>query len=665
MDLMIIPTKWQQIEGQPTGSKLLARSQGAFVLKKTEVSIKSASAEDFNDDQSSGQASTCSTIIADETRTSRSLMSKLGRQNEELRSTWRSSEDLAQTFDAIQFGTTVSIEATQPVKTREQQFHEMKGLQQAASMKRWAGEGRPAEAWGKLIKDPELWDYTGDTLVYFGYQRPQASFRINASLLEATKSEILCSKLEEGFQRTAKLSRDYGHMSALRDMKNPSLATRGCRQIPVLSGDCMPAGENAIRHEIHFPAPENASRSDIIRHHITTRNFFALLLSKSLVGLTYYQALTDLHERLNLYLPRDVNCSQMIIRHLVKNDLHNVSNDPVAAVGLLAWSENPEVRWEEGWREAFVHCVGMYNEIQGLPETRDIGVASRALLKRSHLELKARIEDCETRLLAFNFDDIWLTSVSPLALARRSFDRFRHFVRQYYERAYKGWPPRERDINDKNWLTRKLIQRLRSDFGCLYEYYVDRTRSWDKAAEKSFDEKGSGEDFSLTKLFLFFDKKHKYPHMPYPYPLLPASEASLIEGKQPKSGLFSTKAKAMKKMIINASVKASNCGNLSAEIITNNFLEAFIRFERSDLISEMNPREIRKGHWILLYGILQVLSTLSVDTPHLWFKDVPYFVNPCFKDNPPWRYDTEKLSEEASQKLGCCWTVSNDRGACD
>ena len=79
-------------------------------------------------------------------------MGKLGRQSEESSSTWRSSEDLAQTFDAIPFGTTVSIEAAQPVKAREQQLYEMKGLQQAASMKRWAGEGRPAVAWGKLIK---------------------------------------------------------------------------------------------------------------------------------------------------------------------------------------------------------------------------------------------------------------------------------------------------------------------------------------------------------------------------------------------------------------------------------------------------------------------------------------------------------------------------------
>ena len=126
--------------------------QGAFLLKKTEVSIESAPAEPLKDDQSSDQASICSTTKGDEIRTSRSLTGKSGRQSGESSSTWRSCEDLTQTYDAIPFGMTVSIEAAQPVKAREQQLHEMKGLQQAASIKRWAGEGRLAEVWGKLIK---------------------------------------------------------------------------------------------------------------------------------------------------------------------------------------------------------------------------------------------------------------------------------------------------------------------------------------------------------------------------------------------------------------------------------------------------------------------------------------------------------------------------------
>lgn len=139
-------------ESLVAGSRTGNFGQGAFLLKKTEVSIESAPAEPLNDDQSSDRASTCSTTRVDEIRTSRSLTGKLGRQSEESSSTWRSSEDLAQTYDAMPFGTTVSIEAAQPVKVLEQQLHEMKGLQQAASMKRWAGQGRPAEVWGKLIK---------------------------------------------------------------------------------------------------------------------------------------------------------------------------------------------------------------------------------------------------------------------------------------------------------------------------------------------------------------------------------------------------------------------------------------------------------------------------------------------------------------------------------
>ena len=130
--------------------------QGAFLLKKTEVSIESAPAEPFSDDQSSDRASTCSTTRTEKSRLRNLLGPHTNRESEESSSIWRSSEDLNQPFETIQFGTTVSIEAAQPVKAREQQLHEMKGLQQAASMRRWAGEGRPAEAWGKLMKVREI-----------------------------------------------------------------------------------------------------------------------------------------------------------------------------------------------------------------------------------------------------------------------------------------------------------------------------------------------------------------------------------------------------------------------------------------------------------------------------------------------------------------------------
>lgn len=499
--------------------------------------------------------------------------------------------------------------------------------------------------------------------MYFGYQRPQASFRIKASLLEDTKSDFLVSKLQEGFQRSVKLPPSRGNPTALRGgMKSLSLITRGRRELPTLFENGIPISETPIRHEIHFPAPDNASRVEILRHHITTRNLFAFLLDKPLIGLTYYQSLSDLHERLILYMPEDVDCAGLAIRYLINNKLHNVSNDPAAAAGLLAWIEGNNVRWEAGWREAFVHCIGMYHDLRQLPEVRDISHTSRALLERSYLELQARIEACQSRLATFNFDDIWLSSASSSTLSRRSFDRLRYFLRQYHERVYKGWPPGAARGSSDHWLTRDIVRRLQRDFGSLYDYYVDRCRCWNKAAEleareRNYNAEDSDENCPLTKLFLRFDNRHKYPHIPYPYPLLPASATDLFEGKPLKQSMFSTKAKTLEKRTLHACAEASNSLLVGPETATNGLVEAFLRFEKTDLISEANPREVRQGRWVLLYGILQVLATMSVDTPGLWFKDVPYFLNPRLK-TPPWLVEADKVLEEANPTLSHCWTVS-------
>ncbi|KAL8647236.1 MAG: hypothetical protein Q9210_005678 [Variospora velana] len=636
---------------------------GAFLLKKTEISVKSSLAEPFSDDQSSDRASTCSTE-----KGGRSILGRFGNrlgdeQSSIHSSVWRSSEDLATTSEPLPFGTTVSIQAARPTKPHEQKLHEMKGLEQAASMKRWAGDGKPAEAWGKLIKDPELWDAAADTLVYFGYQRPQPSFRINATVLQNTESDILIAKLQEGFQRSVRLPPSRSAMSTLQgEAKNLSLGPKELRELPTVFESGSARNDSPIHHEIHFPAPDNASRIDILRHHITTRNLFAFLLDKPLVGLTYYQALMDLHERLMLYMPPGVDCTQLLIRYLIKNHLHHVSNDPAAAAGLLAWSEHQRVRWLEGWREGFVHCVGMYHSLQALPEIRDISQVSQALLDRSQLELQARIEACESRLSAFNFEDIWFAPASqPTALLRRSFDRFHHFLRQYYEKLYRGWPPRAAYGCNNNWLTRELVQRLQTDFGCLYNFYVDRSRAWDAATElriqSNLDAKRADESISLTKLFVSLEKKHKWAHMPRPYALLPATAADLFEGKPSKPSLFSTKAKTKEKRTVLACAEASNSLLVGADTSTNGLVEAFLRFEKSDLVSEANPREVRQGRWILLYGILQVLATVSVDTPGLGFTDTGYFLNSRLKGSPPWSLEAGQALEGADPTGSYCWMV--------
>ena len=476
--------------------------------------------------------------------------------------------------------------------------------------------------------------------------------------------------LQEGHRRTPKSSPSVTSASSSQQgIKRFGFGHRGPSSSSEISD---PGNEAHIRHEICFPAPDGASTIGTLRHYITTRNFFALWLNKPLVGLTFYQALIDLHERLLVFMPRESNCTDMIMQFLTRNRLHNICNDPAAAAGLLAYSEDDEVQWPEGWREGFVHCSGMYTQLRELPEFGDVSHVSRTLLERSSLELQARIQVAEDRLSGFNFDDMWPSHTTQPPAARASFERFRRFLLQFYEKTYKIWPPRAIQSNDGNWLTRTVVCHLQKDFGALYDNYVDRDVVWAETKDPSERyrvmvrkknqaiTKISNDGLDLAKLFVHFDHKHKYPHIPYPYPLLPGSMPVGDTGKvQQKQSLFTSKTKALEKQIILAYSVTSNALLLGPDVATNNLVEAFQRFEKTDHLGETDPRDARKGRWILLFGILQVLSHVSADTPGLWFKDdVSYFLMPRLRGTPPWVTGLENVFQEAGPAASHCWRAA-------
>ncbi len=77
------------------------------------------------------------------------------------------------------------------------------------------------------------------------------------------------------------------------------------------NGSQDPDGQ--ISYELYFPAPINQSKVDSLRYHTTTRNVFALLYQRSLVGLNLLQALTDLHDRLQTYLPPETDSAELVM----------------------------------------------------------------------------------------------------------------------------------------------------------------------------------------------------------------------------------------------------------------------------------------------------------------------------------------------------------------
>ena len=128
-------------------------SHSPWLLRRTSIHVETTQNEAWQDDSSSHRGIAPSLKSNDEKKALRNLLTKFGNKTAEEKSDdSRSFRDLSQPHDSSDFGTRVFIEAAQPAKVRTWEHHEMKGLQQAASVKRWAGSGELAEPWGKLAK---------------------------------------------------------------------------------------------------------------------------------------------------------------------------------------------------------------------------------------------------------------------------------------------------------------------------------------------------------------------------------------------------------------------------------------------------------------------------------------------------------------------------------
>ena len=549
-------------------------------------------------------------------------------------------------------------------------------IPQGPQLKRWMGGGRPPQPWNKLRKDPELWDPNGDTLIFIGHEphgsRPPPSFRVSSHVLEATESRFLITLLREGsiedpnaFSMPPSLASSPGMRPAF-----PVVQDRHQPTPPMSVSEHSTGYDGQISYEIYLPAPLNQSKTDTVRHQVTTRNVFALLYQASLVGLNLFQTLNDLQDRLETYMPPDTDAAGMIIDYLMVKSMDDVRDNPSVAAALLAWSETQAVRWEEGWREAYVHSAGMYNRLETTADFRFVTSITRALLDRASLEIQVRVQYCENRLTEFDFGDMWPMINSQHPPARASFERLQKFFSQYYLDAFGAWPPAP-PAGEDQWLSRTLVQRFQRDFGALYDYLVNREVKWDCAEERSgrkwnivhngnrsFD--ADTFDLPLTDFLVAFDNRHRYPHIPHPYPLVPES----IPVKSSKDNLFKASKKSPKPDDKMAGRKAAlaytECTNiylLGSDFVNNDMVEAFVRFEKADRAAEVDPFAARRGRWVLIYGILQTLASVSVDTPHLRYAgDVSYHLNTRLRGTPPWKGATLNV-EEASHNGSHCWTI--------
>jgi hypothetical protein len=339
--------------------------------------------------------------------------------------------------------------------------------------------------------------------------------------------------------------------------------------------------------------------------------------------------------------------------------IDDVRNDPLSAVSLLAWAESRNVRWQEGWREAFIHCSGLSHLVDSVPEQRHVTPITKALLDRASLEVQVRVQAVEDRLADFQFGDMFPpdSNISP---ERSSFERLRHFLKSYYESCCGTWPPMPQS-HDEQWLNRSLTQRLEQDFGALYDYLVDRNVRWANPDGRNGQRRimvrtdrtpfeADSPELAITDILLNFDAQQQYPHIPYPYPLVPQSIPP-----RPKNPSRPTDDKLAERKAALAYTEATNIYRLGSDFVSNRLVDAFVRFEKTDNAADFDPFAARRGRWILLYGILQAIASISVDTPGMRYKDgVSYHLSPRLRGTPPWK-STDAAVNEASHEGSHCW----------
>lgn len=421
--------------------------------------------------------------------------------------------------------------------------------------------------------------------------------------------------------------------------------------------------------------------------------------------------------------------------YLSARGIDDVRNDAETAVGVLAWSEDPKVRWEEAWRETFVHTAGLYGTghgktlIESCTDFKNLSPITRALLERASLETQLRVQAAEERLASFSFGDMWPVSISMASSlsgavlsspTKDAADRLQRFFVHHYRAVFGGrWPPpapshgspqdaKGNGADEAIWLTRTVAQALQKDFGGLYDYLVNRDIIWDMSETRSsrkwlmVSETGNKAfesdtvDLPMTDILIEFDNRQRFPHIPHPYPLVPESipaqpytpmtgsslgspvsasntgsmnflKRNRTNTESEISSTVSThRSAAVERRVHLAYTESTNIYVLGSDFVQSDLIDAFVKFEKTDRVGEVDPSLARRARWVLIYGILQILASVSVDAPSVRYRDgVSYHLSPQLKGAriPPWTKKSKHTGAsshhylEAAHELSHCWVA--------
>ena len=536
---------------------------------------------------------------------------------------------------------------------------------------------------------PELWNESGDTLVYLHARECDRgpSFKVDSSTFASSKKLVqaahggaqdLRRKQSSDWQQRSFVER-VQHLTVNAPTSPPTSrpgssyggSSKGSRSVSDYLDD------PTSRMDIHLclPMPLQADLSNAqarptsedLETLITIRNVFSFLLGQPLVATTKASSMFTIFLKIADVMQRyeftnldgstlGEDAAGSFSRCIQEYGLADVRASREKTIEAIVLGER--MRSWELYNEGFVHAVGKYDETLGLksPKFHLIADVTRKRLERAHLDLLARLRNVQTRLDDFDFPSLFAGFANSTTSSESKVIRFKEWKSSYmsmrrhvmnlYKHRYGAWPPKAKSKKndfEESGLNRLLLQGVYRDFSDLYDILVDRsaltTRSMELRSPDGQDDPQGPTPRALRRILDEYDLSTAPVQPPVPFDV--ARIPSLSTTRRGFDALDAKKLKkeSMKRLgddeINNALMQSYNRDSVKS----TPFLEAFMAYERRSAHGKSieDIADLRHGQWIFMYAVLQSLPLLVVDAPGVkWSKGVEYFLCEVPKGSAPW-----------------------------
>ncbi|KAI7774332.1 hypothetical protein LA080_008891 [Diaporthe eres] len=496
-------------------------------------------------------------------------------------------------------------------------------MQRGLSVKRWDGSARIMSGWDSLRKDPELWYKNGDCFVHLyekGRSQRGPAFKVPFACLLSAQ----CTPLIETFVDRS-VSEEEAHQNG--------------------------------RVDLYIPAPPTASRSQALQYHIATRNFFAWIFRRSMVGNHLGNALVALEGSMQEFRDMGVDNKRDLLSYLDEEGYLDTRHQPNHALAILHVAENFELR--DLYIDAFAHCVGMSEQLYKSPEYSRISVVSRKLIRLARVDLDNRLSRAGAML-----GDLLETELSEAHLglstgARAHLDRFRNYIQGFYTTKFGYFPPPPAQGGHSTVFKPDLYNTLKADFEALYEYLVDER--FTTAGNSPFEAQGG---LCTLQSVQAFDSRNKFSPLEHPLPLLPETPRSKESRRMSMPWQLVAAARAGdgklrpdQRLVVHAALmKATN--HTKVHLMENRLVLAYRQFEETSVLTphkadrSVSQVDARKVRWLFVYAMHQFLRSCADVPREVKFTErVEYHLGVSTKGLPPWEGRSQSVTHPSLRSV--------------